>query len=128
MEEAKTEISEHVTTFGEVAFTQDSARKDGMCFTLCLVVCLNDVIGYSIAYCLKNEIAEQVLNEYYLDTVFVNTNHRGKKISREIIRNLIESVINTDAVKVIKANTQDTNHVAQHLLESFGFGPKRPIF
>jgi RimJ/RimL family protein N-acetyltransferase len=121
IELAKIELAEEPTTFGETSFTRDSATKDDICFTICLAVCQSDIIGYGIAYILKDKFTDQLLNEYYLDIVFVNKLYRGKQVSREIVNNLIKFVTTEDKVNVIKAKTQVSNLPAQRLLESFGF-------
>jgi RimJ/RimL family protein N-acetyltransferase len=108
------EISEEVTILTESALTTKSPYSfPGLIY--CLVKFENKCIGYGYGY-IDND-----RKTFYIDTIGVDSEHRGKKIGTEIKVKLIQHAFKNPKIEYVKAITQDDNEKTIHINTKLGF-------
>ena len=108
------EISEKITILTESALTTKSPYSfPGLIY--CLVKFENKCIGYGYGY------IDDDKKTFYIDTIGVDSEHRGKKIGTEIKIKLIQHAFENPKIEYVKAITQDDNEKTIHINTKLGF-------
>jgi len=108
------EISEEITILTESALTTKSPYSfPGLIY--CLVKFENKCIGYGYGY------IDDDKKTFYIDTIGVDSEHRGKKIGTEIKVKLIQHAFENPKIEYVKAITQDDNEKTIHINTKLGF-------
>lgn len=108
------EISEEITILTESALTTKSPYSfPGLIY--CLVKFENKCIGYGYGY------IDDDRKTFYIDTIGVDSKHRGKKIGTEIKIKLIQHAFENPKIEYVKAITQDDNEKTIHINTKLGF-------
>lgn len=108
------EISEEITILTESALTTKSPYSfPGLVY--CLVKFENKCIGYGYGY------IDDDKKTFYIDTIGVDSEHRGKKIGTEIKVKLIQHAFENPKIEYVKAITQDDNAQTIHINTKLGF-------
>lgn len=108
------EISEKITILTESALTTKSPYSfPGLIY--CLVKFENKCIGYGYGY------IDDDKKTFYIDTIGVDSEHRGKKIGTEIKVKLIQHAFENPKIEYVKAITQDDNEKTIHINTKLGF-------
>ena len=108
------EISEEITILTESSLTTKSPYSfPGLIY--CLVKFENKCIGYGYGY------IDDDRKTFYIDTIGVDSQHRGKKIGTEIKIKLIQHAFENPKIEYVKAITQDDNEKTIHINTKLGF-------
>ncbi|MDD2986143.1 GNAT family N-acetyltransferase [Flavobacterium sp.] len=108
------EISEEITILTESALTTKSPYSfPGLIY--CLVKFENKCIGYGYGY------IDDDKKTFYIYTIGVDSEHRGKKIGTEIKLKLIRHAFENPKIEYVKAITQDDNEKTIHINTKLGF-------
>lgn len=108
------EISEEITILTESALTTKSPYSfPGLIY--CLVKFENKCIGYGYGY------IDDDKKTFYIDTIGVDSEHRGKKIGTEIKVKLVQHAFENPKIEYVKAITQDDNEKTIHINTKLGF-------
>lgn len=108
------EISEKITILTESALTTKSPYSfPGLIY--CLVKFENKCIGYGYGY------IDDDKKTFYIDTIGVVSEHRGKKIGTEIKVKLVQYAFENPKIEYVKAITQDDNEKTIHINTKLGF-------
>jgi RimJ/RimL family protein N-acetyltransferase len=108
------EISEEITLLTESALTKKNPYgAEGLIF--CIATVDNKCIGYGYGY------IDNKKDIFYLDTIGVDPDYRGKKIGIEIKVKLINHAFENPKIKYIKAITQTDNEKTIHINKKLGF-------
>ena len=75
----------------------------------------NKCIGYGYGY------IDDDKKTFYIDTIGVDSEHRGKKIGTEIKVKLIQHAFENPKIEYVKAITQDDNEKTIHINTKLGF-------
>lgn len=107
------EISEEITILTESALTTKSPYSfPGLIY--CLVKFENKCIGYGYGY------IDDDKKTFYIDTIGVDSEHRGKKIGTEIKVKLVQHAFENPKIEYVKAITQDDNEKTIHINTKLG--------
>lgn len=108
------EISEEITILTESSLiTKSPYSSPGLIY--CLVKFENKCIGYGYGY------IDEDKKTFYIDTIGVDSEHRGKKIGTEIKVRLIQHAFENPKIEYVKAITQDDNEKTIHINTKLGF-------
>jgi len=111
---ASSEISEEVSVLTKTALTTKSPYSfEGLIF--CIAKSEEKCIGYGYGYIDDNR------STFYIDTIGVDSEYRGKKIGTEIKVKLIINAFENPKIEYIKAITQDDNAKTIHINTKLGF-------
>jgi ribosomal protein S18 acetylase RimI-like enzyme len=111
---ASSEISEEVSILTKTALTTKSPYSfEGLIF--CIAKSEGKCIGYGYGY------IDDEKNTFYIDTIGVDSQHRGKKIGTEIKVKLIKHAFENPKIEYIKAITQHDNEKTVHINTKLGF-------
>jgi len=110
--EAKETIADEITTFSDETLLNDSENKAKMSFKIGRAFFENELVGYSIGYC---EL--QKLNEFYLDVVYIKSDHRNSGVGLGLAIQMINSINNVEHITDIKFITQKENKQAINLIK-----------
>lgn len=108
------EISEEITILTESALTTKSPYSfPGLIY--CLVKFENKCFGYGYGYIDNDK------KTFYIDTIGVDSEYRGKKIGTQIKVKLIQHAFEDPKIEYVKAITQDDNEKTIHINTKLGF-------
>lgn len=108
-----TEIDEEISQLTKDSLVvKNPFRSEGLIFGLAIED--GECVGYGYGY-IENE------NVFYLDTIGVHPDYRGKKIGTEIKVRLVEHAFNDLKIPQVKAITQAQNERTIHINEKIGF-------
>lgn len=108
------EIREEVNILTKSALTTKNPYSfEGLVF--CIAKYEDKFTGYGYGY------IDDDKKTFYIDTIGVDSEHRGKKIGTEIKAKLIQHAFENPKIEYVKAITQDDNEKTIHINTKLGF-------